>query len=141
MTRDEAAERLNGSEYGQEGSKELFAEMKEAGLVAVFGASDDLMEFRGAINDEIGAWDGTTAYLTKAGLLSSKCDDDCPYFFAEQAAASKIDAGWAKLDDYSWSFTTSIPHATFEVTEDDENYCRGIVFSLADVPAEPPLRH
>lgn len=46
MTRDEAAEQLNGNEYRKEGSPTLFAAMKAAGLVAVYGASDDLMEMK-----------------------------------------------------------------------------------------------
>ncbi len=49
-----AAAKLDGKQYGDEGSSTLFAEMKEHGLVAVFGASDDLMEFRGAVYDEVG---------------------------------------------------------------------------------------
>jgi len=69
MDTKEAAAQLDGSQYGQEGSRELFAAMKAAGLVAVFGASDDLVEFRGAIDDEVGAYGGTTIPLTSDGLL------------------------------------------------------------------------
>jgi hypothetical protein len=39
---------------------------------------------------------------------------------------------WGK-DDTSWSYETDIPHATFDVLEDGEVYCRGIVFALADL--------
>jgi hypothetical protein len=46
---------------------------------------------------------------------------------------------WAEEGDYSWTYATEIPHATFEVIEDDGPYCRGIVFALADVPARGPL--
>lgn len=141
MTRDEAAERLNGSEYGQEGSKELFSEMKAAGLVAVFGASDDLMEFRGAVTDEIGAYNGTTAHLSGTGILSNECDEGegCPYFQKLIEAAPNIECKWDDGSGYSWTFETAIPHSTFDVVEtygdDRELCCRGIVFALADVPA------
>lgn len=128
----DAAAKLDGSEYGEEGSRDLFAEMKAAGLVAVFGASDDLMEFRGAINDEVGAWGGGTAYLTPAGLLDNDCDnDDCPHFQRAKANASTIKAIWSD-GEYSWRYETAIPCERFVVKEDGEPYCQGIVFALAD---------
>lgn len=133
MTAREAAEKLDACEYGDEGSPELFAAMKDAGLVAVFGASDDLMEFRGAIDDELGAYEGTTAHLNTAGLLKNECsDEDCPYFATAKKNASTIEAKWADDDGISWTYTTEIPHFTFTVMEDGETYCRGIVFKLAD---------
>lgn len=133
LTRDAAAARLDGDEYGKEGSKELFAAMKAAGLVAVFGASDDLMEFRGAIDDEIGCYNGGTAYLTKAGLLTNDCDSDrCPHFAHTKKTAATIKAKWAE-DGFSWSYETDIPYSMFVIKEDGENYCQGIVFALADV--------
>jgi hypothetical protein len=135
MTKEEAAARLDGNQYREEGSRELFAAMKEAGLVAVFGASDDLMEFRGAIDDEIGAYDGTTAYLSPAGRLQNDCDNDrCPHFERAKETAPFIEAVWSpEAENMSWLYRTSIPHATFLIKEDDDTYCRGIVFALADV--------
>lgn len=134
MTASEAAKRLDGCQYRQEGSKELFGEMKTAGLVAVFGASDDLMEFRGAINDEVGCYDGGIARLTPKGLLVNECEDEyCPYFERAAEAAAALSA---KFDEegVTWVYETAIPHETFIINEDDEPYCRGIVFALADVP-------
>lgn len=131
----EAAAQLNGNEYRQEGSRELFKAMKAAGLVAVFGASDDIIEFQGAINDEVGAYGGGVAYVTPKGLLENECDDErCPYHARERQAATPIKAIW---DDggFSWRYQTEIPHAKFVINEDGEPYCEGIVFALADVPA------
>lgn len=137
MTRDEAAAKLNGNEYGSEGTKGLFADMKEAGLVAVFGASDDLMEFRGAINDEVGCYNGGTAYLTSAGLLANDCEnDECPHFAKLKEKAATIEAEWGERG-FSWTYATTIPTASFIIKEDDENYCEGIVFALADVLPSP----
>jgi hypothetical protein len=133
MTPAEAAAALDGNEYGKEGSKELFAVMKAAGLVAVYGASDDLMEFEGAINDEVGCNNGGTAYLTNGGLVENDCDnDDCPHFERLKKTAATIHAKW---DDggFSWRYETKIPHVKFVIKEGDENYCEGIVFALADV--------
>lgn len=134
MTRDEAAAALDGSEYRKEGSKELFAAMKADGLVAVFGASDDLMELRGAIDDEVGAYGGGTAYLTASGLLTNYCDnDECPHFERAKKDAATVKAVWApEGENLSWLYRTALPHATFQVNEDGEPYCRGIVFLLSD---------
>jgi hypothetical protein len=134
MKKEDLAAMLNGRQYRKEMTKTEEREAKDAGLVVVFGASDDLMEFRGAVCDEVGAYDGGDAYFTKAGLLVNDCDnEDCPHFAKAKEAATIVEARW---DDggYSWICDTTIPHATFEIMEDDEKYCRGIVFALADVP-------
>ena len=136
MTKEEDAAALNGCEYGEEGSKELFAQMKADGLVAVFGASDDLMEFRGAAHDEVGCYGGGTASVTRSGLLSAQCDnDDCPHERQRRESASRITANWDDGHGFAWTYTTDIPHAKFIVNEGDELYCEGIVFALSDVPA------
>ncbi|MEX3764492.1 hypothetical protein [Paraburkholderia phenoliruptrix] len=130
------AAHLTGAEYGKEVSKEHAAAARANGLVIVYGASDDLMEFEGAIQDELGAYEGTTAYLTPTGLLQNDCEnEECPHFEKMKEKASTIEALWASEGDYSWTFKTDIPHETFEITEDGEPYCRGIVFALKDVPA------
>lgn len=135
MNRQELAEALNGRQYRAEMTRVEEAFAKESGLVVVFGASDDLMEFRGAVNDEIGCYNGGIAYLTRAGLLVNDCDNErCPYFAKLKAAATTIQAKW-DADGYSWVYQTTIPHFSFDILEDDEKYCRGIVFSLSDVPA------
>ena len=137
MDTAEAAAALNGNEYRNEGSRELFAQMKQDGLVAVFGASDDLMELRGAIDDESGAYDGGEVYVTRKGLLANRCDDeDCPYHADERKHAVIIHGFWCEEGSGAdWTYQTTIPHKTFEIMEDGAVYCRGIVFALADVPS------
>lgn len=117
MTPQEFAALLNGREYGEEITREEEALAKAHGLVVVFGYSDDNMEFCGAITDEVGCYDGRHAYVNKDGLSNS---------------GKKITAVW-DTDGYSWIYQTDIPHATFEIVEGDDPYCRGIVFALADV--------
>jgi len=132
MTPQEVALALDGNEYGKEIAEDLEERVRDAGIVVVFGASDDLMEFRGAINDEV----GETAYLTKKGLVVAECeDDDCPHEKRIREGASVIKAKWCEVEGFSWTYETEIPHETFIIREGDENYCRGIVFDLADVPA------
>lgn len=137
MTASELAEMLNGREYMSEITDQEEAQAKAAGLVVVFGGSDDLMEFRGEIHDEV--YVPGTAYLTSAGLLRSECDDEeCPYFAKLQDKAATIKAVWwtgkeAGDPGYAWTYQTDIPHTTFEIIDDGEQYCRGIVFALADI--------
>lgn len=127
------ANALNGSTYPFEPSQETQRAAKEGGIVIVFGASDDLMEFRGAIYDEIGAYKGTVAYVTRKGRVANECgNDECPHYARAKAKADTIRAVWSDKGDPCWSYETDIPHATFEVMEDGEVYCRGIVFDLAD---------
>ena len=131
MNVQELANLLNGREYRQEITKEEAQQAKEAGLVVVYGASDDLMEFDGVIHDELGAWNGTTAYLNEHGLLVNDCVDECPHFEKAKQKARTIKAIWHDNGEYSWTFETTISHATFDIVEDGEKYCRGIVFELA----------
>lgn len=134
MTRQELADILCGRQYRNEMSAAEEAQAKEHGLVVIFGASDDLMEIRGAVNDEIGGYDGGGGYFTRTGLLANDCDNhDCPYFAKLEEAATLIEAKW-DAEGYSWTYETAIPHSTFDILEDGEKYCRGIVFALADVP-------
>jgi len=121
--------------------KELYAEAKKHGFVIVFGASDDLIEFRGAIYDEVGAYGGGNAFVTENGLVTNECDDeDCPYFQKERAKAQIIRAVWCPEKDgktyASWKMETNIPHNTFKIMYDGELYCIGLVFLLTDAKTE-----
>lgn len=138
MTKEELAAQLNGREYREELTKDEAAAAKAAGLVVVFGASDDLMEFRGAIYDEFGCYDGGEVLVDAKGMLDrSQIDDDddeaIADFVSRKKSARAIEAVWCGEGDYSWSYKTEIPHSTFEVLDDCEPYCRGIVFALADL--------
>ncbi|NOR85576.1 hypothetical protein GQ473_05660 [archaeon] len=124
---------LHGCQIGDEVSKEMELIAKENNLVVVF-VSDDLMEFRGAIDDELDAYECTIAYIDRRGLIINKCDcDDCPYHATELIGASAVQALWCATDEYSWTFETSITHFVFDVMDGDKKYCQGIVFSLAYV--------
>lgn len=139
MTKEELAARLNGNTYGDECTHDDAAAAKAAGLVIVYGASDDLMEFEGAIHDEVGCFDGGEAWVDKDGVLDrDACDDDdaLAEFVARKKSARRIEAVWG-YGGYSWTYRTDIPHATFEIVEDGEPYCRGIVFALNALEAAP----
>lgn len=136
MTAKELANLLDGREYGSEITKEEIKIAKESGLVVVFGASDDLMEFCGAIDDEVDCFEGGYAYICENGIYKSpqKCDDCdvCEYVEAERDACNTISAIWCG-NEFSWTYHTEIPHETFDILEDGGPYCRGIVFSLEEL--------
>ncbi len=135
MTAKELAIELNGRDTGEEMEWGEAQDAKAAGLVVVYGYSDDNVELCGAINDEVGAYSGTTVYLTPDGVLQEPdCgQNDCPYFAREREKAKTIKAVWHDKGGPCWTFETDIPHETFTVMEDGEPFCVGIVFSMADL--------
>jgi hypothetical protein len=133
FTKEELATLLNNREYLNEVPNDIVEIAAENGLVIVFGASHDLCEFRGAINDEFGALEGAIIPIDKYGVVINECDSDrCPYYVEIAKQAAKIRAKWFD-GEIDWTFETDIPHATFDIYEDGEIFCRGIVFSLNDV--------
>lgn len=135
MTAKELAAQLDGNKYGNEITKEQEAIAADNGLVVVFGYSDDAVELCGKIDDEVGAFDGTTFYVTQDGVLKEpECGyDGCKYFEAAKASAREIKAIWGNTGNPCWSFESDIPHETFRIYEDGELFCVGIVFSVYDI--------
>lgn len=136
MTKEEMAARLDGREYPFDLSAAEESDAKAAGLVVLFGASDDLAEFRGAINDEAGCYDGGELLILGDKLYQDEEECDCSHAMAARRIAMEsslhIEAVWCGPSGYDWAYETEIPHATFDVLEDGRKYCRGIVF---EVPA------
>ena len=133
-TKEELAALLNGREIGEEinlGEEDI---AKQAGLVVVFGASDDLVEFRGAIHDEVGCFHGDDVFLLPAGPLAEHgyCECDFCGYDELKKKAKKIEAIFVG-NGYDWSYKTDIPHATFEILENGAKYCRGLVISISDL--------
>lgn len=141
MNKEKFAAMLNGREYRNEITKDEAAQAKAAGLVVVYGASDDLMEFDGSLYDEVGVYDGGYALVDANGVLDrSQIDGDddeaIADFVARKKTARTIEAIWSKAgNEAAWTYKTDIPHAIFEVLDEGDTYCRGIVFSLSDLPA------
>jgi hypothetical protein len=136
MTKEQLAEKLNGREYSDEITAAEEREAKAAGLVVIFGASDDLCEFCGAINDEVDCYNGGSVKIHAGGVFHPTHDCDCDFCGYKTIAAkcATIEAVWCETPDISWTYKTTLPHATFEIVEDGEKYCRGIVISVADLP-------
>jgi hypothetical protein len=136
MTKEELAKLLDGCEYGSELGCFDGRVVKACGLVVVYGASDDLMEFEGAICDEVDCYEGGSVLVDAKGLLTRDDDDDdetIAEYVKRRNAAREIEALWCAEGDYSWTYRTDIQHATFEIVEDGAPYCRGIVFALDEI--------
>ena len=133
MNKKEIAAILDGMGYGVYLPAAAVLAAKRNGIVIVFGGSDDLMEFRGAIEDEVVCFEGGIAYIDKSGLVQNKCNNkDCPYFQEIILYARRIRAIWDS-EGYSWVYKTAIPHETFDIFQKRQKYCRGIVFSMGDL--------
>ena len=146
MTHDKKsfAALLNGREYGSEMPASQNQLAKESGLVVVFGYSDDNAEIRGCIKGEVGCCDGGDIHINRKGVVASWEDgeeknreDAKAYFEQFSCPISKIKAIWCPPGGGSWAYETTIPHETFEIMEDGDVYCRGIVFDFADIGKTP----
>ena len=140
MDRESLAAQFNGEPYPFEPSKDVARRAKDAGLVIVWGNSDDLLEFRGAIHEELGAWRGLRVMLDAQGIIPSRdellfaSNDGLIRHANREKTSVEIHAVWcASRGVPPWTLKTSIPHATFDIMEDGECQSRGIVFRLADV--------
>lgn len=136
MTAKEMAEILDGREYGDEMTQGEELEARKSGLVVVFGYSDDGVELDGAIYDEVSCYNGGGFYVTKDRVLSGPdCGNDrCGFYQAAKKEAKLITAIWCDPESgASWSYKTDIPHETFNIYEDGELFCIGIVFSIDDL--------
>lgn len=145
MTKEQLASLLNGRAYMSEITNEEQSQAKTARLVVVFGYSDDNVELRGFIRDEIGAYGDTEFKVSPLGLVqdwesfrdNAETEKEFQAYFDKKKDCQTIVANW-DADGYSWTFTTDIPHATFEIVDGDEKFCRGIVFSIDQLIKSEP---
>lgn len=132
MTLKEFAIALNGTEYGYDPfTKGALDTAKKNGYVIAYGASDDLIEFDGAYTEEAGGvYDGGEISFD----IDGTSDDGKEH-------RNKILAYWCgqingeQVREYKavWEYETEIPHESFDMYEDGELFCRGIVFKLGDM--------
>lgn len=139
MTAQDLATKLDESEYPFRVTPLVRGIAVAEGLLVVYGASDDLIEFDGAWTDEAGVYDGGTILIDREGILEDFGNvehevEACEKWLRRSKASASIEALWCKEEGYSWTYKTDIPHATFNVVEDGEMYCRGMVIALVDLP-------
>lgn len=143
MSKESFAAALNGREYGSEITEAEETMAFANGLLVIFGYSDDNVELRGAIRDEIGMYDGGRFCITSEGTVLPMWEDieitdkeeAREYFRKDALPRIGVDCQWAPADEptLSWRYSTTAPHATFDVMEDGEVYCRGIVLDMKEI--------
>jgi hypothetical protein len=141
MNVKEWAAKLSGVEYdsGFDLGK-YHKELKADGVIIAYGESDDLLEFTGACWSEVGAFEGAEVKIAcrsrgEAFIFDEEENRDSAEFNRSEIAAMqtvKAIRGPEELDA-GWLIETEIPHETFDIMEDGELFCRGVVFSVNDV--------
>lgn len=129
------AKKLNNREYREELTKKEIDELEQDGIVAVFGASDDLCELRGAIIDEFGCWRGKTlVYVEEVEcFLKNNYYDENPN---ELIKINLTGRPFLKISSYTrdgWKYELpDIPQTEFNILDNGEQYCEGKLFYWAD---------
>jgi hypothetical protein len=130
ITEKGLAEMLNGRERNQELSNSDKKIACGNRLVVVYGASDDLCEFEGAISDEIGCYEGGEIYFTKEGKFPNKDELNILKEYIVDFNINHIKAVFAPKDsNATWIYETNIPHSIFNIYDEGDLFCIGIVFS------------
>jgi len=139
ITMKQLADRINGRDIGEEITKDDIMDAKESGLLIVCGASDDLTVFYGAFSDEAGAWGGETHKVTTSGdifYVQEEHDDLIKAGWTPPKIVMEVTAEWSPTDPAaSWLITANVPYESFDIMEDGELYCRGIVVDFAAAKA------
>lgn len=120
----EIAKRLDGyqwniNSFGTALSHEL-AFCKDNGIVVVYGYSDDLLELDGAIHAEFDCWTNGKFYINKNGNKASSKD---VYPISVICGKDKI----------FWQYKFKPRHETFTIYDDEDVYCKAIVFFAEDL--------
>lgn len=143
LTKEQFAARLSGREYGNEITREEEKLAKESGLFVIFGYSDDNMEVRGLQFDELSCWGGKLFLMDSRGVLpwgsvsdiETEFDEEVRDFLDRKQSAVKLEACWCKDGtEAAWTYETDVPHATFNIYEDGELFCVGLVIDSKDLP-------
>lgn len=138
MTKEKLAYLLNGREYGNEISLDEEKQAEDSGLIAIFGYSDDGVIFAGKARDQFGGWDGKSFKLNIQGSDIEVTEIDVRNVNVVNSLVGKdsdmVHAIWSPKEiKSSWLITSDIPHATFDIVEDGELFCRGIVIDTKDL--------
>ncbi len=141
MTKEELANLLNNQESISTEHEEIAV---QHGLIIIHGESDDITSFLGAISDETGG-DYSFIVKNKNGDLIVLADDNFQeltnlideLYLDIKIKKVIINAEWCPEElECSWLISTKdIPSSNFDLMEDGELFCRGIVIDSKDVLA------
>jgi hypothetical protein len=137
MTKEQFADSIHGREYPFQLTKDERKIAAEHGFVVIYGASDDLAEFEGVINDEFGA--PGDFYLHDGKLLADieygEGEDDVLIKHGVFDVVKERFKQAVRIDvkqGTCWTVETTAPHAKFRIMEDGVVFCEGIVLGLRE---------
>lgn len=144
ITKEEMAALLGGREYGNEITREEEKLAKESGLFVIFGYSDDNLEIRGLHCDEFGCYNGGIFLIDEQGILpanrledlDAESEEEVRDFLKRKDLAHVLRAIWCDTSEPDlppWTFSIAVPHASFNIYEDGELFCIGIVLAAEDL--------
>ena len=139
---DKWANLLDGREYRKEITSQEIEELKEDGLTVIFGASDDLCEFRGAYSNEIDCYNGGKFSYVK------EINDFVRSNYYERNNSELITINLEERPSLNityapWEYTIpeGIDFRNFRIMEDGEVYGVGIVFRWSDFIKQKELKN
>ena len=144
MKKEELAQLLNGRQIGKEMTYQEHLQARKNGLLVCYGHSYDLLEFRGIIYNRVSFYEGEDIFLyknkdQKIAILEESNYDEIKEILAGYNLGFilpkiPIKIQWCPKElDCTWLITTDIPHATFDIYDDEDLYSRGIVLELSDI--------
>ena len=147
----EVAQELNNIDYNDIDDyvrNKISVPLKENGIVVAFGQSDDLLELRGAIYDEIDCYSPTKAIwlenqfidCNKLDKLYEFLEDEYDGLFINSIQNLCKDAKFIEINpevkNCQFEYTTNIPCEWFNVLLDNELYCKGFIFNIESLQKE-----
>ena len=146
LHRNECSNLLPGECYNETKDNDR-AIAKENGFIVMYGQGDSDVIICGAAEGEFCTYEGSTIYTIDDRIIENEilCDFTLEYSHETLVKSlvkhgfvkttKKINVIWSK-SEIQWKFETDIPHATFDIMEGSEIFCRGIVISQEDLKDE-----
>lgn len=120
----EIASLLDGYNFRDEDFERILEENKyfciENGIVICYGYSDDLLELDGAIHAEFDCWCNNRFYINENG---KKTSSKYVYPISVICCENKI----------FWQYKFKPKHEIFTIYDDEDIFCKGIVFFVEDL--------
>jgi len=105
ITKEQMAEMLRGRNIGSVVTEAESQLAKDNNLLIIHGYSDDGMILEGVFNEVLDCYNGKNFGF--------------------------VEAEWCLHENTSWTYSSPFPHAKFDVIEDGEIYCVGIVIDFS----------
>jgi len=136
---------LNGNELDNPYNIDVEKICKENKWIILFPYSDDCLEIRGYIDDEIGAWNGGDYEIIKKGDFYKDTDEENTYHKTERNMLTYGDENpgikikWCEKDNYVWHIDCTYDNVAYfniqdeDTMEDNEIWARCCVIDCSKI--------